>query len=117
MWLGPALLPLVTALGGQAEHVCACGMKRGTCGCPACAALEQERQREARPSRFVAVRRTCDSDDVTPTPSVPAFTPVLALCEVPAAAGIRLPVATAPPFLPSRNIDEPPTPPPRSFHA
>lgn len=111
VWLGPAMMPLVHALGGDPSHNCACGMKRGTCGCPTCAALERER---AHVSANPVVRNTCDDDEVAPTPTaapcVPAFTSGLVV----ASSSVR---AAAPIFTPQpigHNLDEPPTPPPRS---
>ena len=112
VWLGPAMMPLVHALGGEPTHTCACGMKRGTCGCPACAALERERT-----SKYVStnpvVRNTCDDDEVAPTPAAPCV-PAFASGLVVASSSVR---AAAPLFAPQpicHNLDEPPTPPPRS---
>ena len=70
--LGPALTPLVRALGTQWDHLCACGMTAGKCGCAACAQLTQER-RTAAPSPLASFARSgCDDDDegVAASPSL-----------------------------------------------
>jgi len=111
-WLGPAMTPLVQALGGVAEHHCLCGMKRGECGCPECEALEHARAHDR--AGLPGIRTTCDSDGVAATgAAVGAFLPTG-----------RLVVATATPtsdVAPSRATD--PTfiqrsaPPPRQIRA
>ena len=111
VWLGPAYAPVVRALGAAtAQHHCACGMKRGQCGCPTCIAEDQERQ---HPSRHMIVRNTCDSDDFVPTFAV-------APQAVARNASMIVPVAvtrardTLPPApLHDGDATEPPTPPPR----
>ena len=60
VWLGPALAPL-NAAADAATHVCACGMKPGTCGCPECAQLERDRHDQFRSHRY-SIKRTCDDD-------------------------------------------------------
>jgi hypothetical protein len=120
LWLGPAMAPLNAALGAH-EHVCACGMKAGTCGCPDCAMMEhqreQELQRERRASHDPAsprvIKGTCSSDDE----AIPSST--LPPCVLPAASAVVL--AQAATFalesplkrLHSLQRRGPPTPPPR----
>jgi hypothetical protein len=57
--LGPAMGELLHAFG-ESSHVCKCGMKAGTCGCPACARLEKQRLDDERPCPVPAMRRSCD---------------------------------------------------------
>ena len=67
--LGPARTTIERALGGEPAHTCACGMKRGTCGCPACERLEQEAKKA---SKHVAIRNACEDDDgFVRAPAVP----------------------------------------------
>jgi hypothetical protein len=117
MWLGPAMTPLVAALGGAPEHHCACGMKRGTCGCPECAALERARARENRDARLPTVRTTCDDTDVSP--SAAAIPPCVAASPVGlvAASSVRVDVSITALRPIDANLIEPPTPPPRICNA
>ncbi len=110
--LGPALGALVAELGGQNDHVCACGMKPGTCGCPKCERALLGGDPVA--SDTSATLRACDDHGHPPLPSV------LPVCVIPAGAlalaasptvGVLapLPPAREAPFDPA----PPPTPPPR----
>lgn len=116
MWLGPAMSPLVRALGGVPEHHCACGMKRGTCGCLACEAAARQEARDAR-SPIPVLSTHCMSDDSVPTaPALPIAAPgVLALLAPPTARPVLRARALAP--LEGRAADAPPTPPPRALRA
>ncbi len=112
--LGPGTSNVTRWLGGEPEHACMCGMKRGTCGCPECERLEAERRADARVSKLVTVHRTCERDDGTvPAPELPVGAPSV--------AGID--VAPAPShedgyqrvrWLLSQLAGEPSTPPPRA---
>ncbi len=113
MWLGPAMSPLVRALGGTPEHHCACGMKRGQCGCAECEAAARREDRDAR-SPIPVLSTHCLSDDSIPTaPALPVAAPgVVAVLAAPPTAhplerlrGVVL--------LDGRDADAPPTPPPR----
>ena len=113
MMLGPALSPLMQALGGAADHRCACGMAPGTCGCPECARIEHQRSRERAPAPYAVLRSQCQDDEVAP-----GFSGLPLAIE--AATGLRIaraPVArdsqTSPPKSLSRERTEPVTPPPR----
>jgi hypothetical protein len=111
--LGPTWGPILRALGEQTTHVCKCGMKAGTCGCPECARLEHEREDAKRACPVPAVRRACDDEG-------PAF----AFGDMPLAV---VPVIARVPVTPSlgaalrpdemtvlRGVEaKPPTPPPR----
>jgi hypothetical protein len=117
MVLGPALVPLTQALGGADSHLCACGMARGTCGCPECEKIEHERLREHAPHSYPVLRAHCGEDDAaTGSPALPTAIAV--------AVGILLPASpyerTAllrPAEVPSRDPAEPATPPPRFVNA
>jgi hypothetical protein len=114
LWLGPATLPLLRALAGDASHTCACGMAPGTCGCPECERLEHERQREHAPRPYRVLKSACD-DQGAPLPSL-AVPP----CVMPATLALHDARITglAPPALlahdAARVPDGPPTPPPRA---
>jgi hypothetical protein len=59
----------------EVAHVCACGMKAGTCGCPACELLEKQRLDERAPKPYPVVRSQCDDDaEMVPTGTVPPCT-------------------------------------------
>ena len=117
LWLGPAMAPLNAALGAR-THVCACGMKAGTCGCPECAKKEsrlhdaaaREHAENARP----ILKSTCsDDDDALPSSALPP-------CVLPASiSAVREPVSKAlraPPSLGTAAtwFRAPPTPPPKA---
>jgi hypothetical protein len=114
-WLGPAMSPLVAALGGAPEHHCLCGMKRGECGCPECEALEHARAHDE--DGMPGIRATCDSDGIAPAAHPPVtFVPNMRLAISPA--------IDAPTTAPARSNDpidlhreKPPTPPPRQPRA
>ncbi len=111
--LGPALSPLATALGAPA-HLCACGMKEGTCGCPEC-----ERQLGMTPDGPLgqsahAVLRSCD-DHGRGTLSGGASPCVLPASITLASSPLR--AVSTPSFRDERIgrwADAPPTPPPRA---
>jgi hypothetical protein len=113
MIFGPALAPLTRALGGIDDHVCACGMTRGTCGCPECEKLEQNRLREHAPHPYAVLRARCAGDEVAP--GLAALPPSLARAEgvlAPAAPHSLAPAAW-PDKVVSQALAEPVTPPPR----
>jgi hypothetical protein len=109
--LGPARMTIERALGGEPSHACACGMKRGTCGCPECERLEQEAK---RPSKHVAVRSTCEDDDgFVRAPAMPIVTPPNApplVIVASASTSAEPPIVTT---LDSQLARQPSTPPPR----
>jgi len=107
---GPALTPLVHALGAQVEHRCACGMAPGECGCSVCARVERERRESARRP---LVRSGCEDDDGLPAlgslaPYVDSFAGV-DIVSPPAFMFVRDRVPPAR----SRGPDEPARPPPK----
>ncbi|HEY1696065.1 MAG TPA: hypothetical protein VGG39_28055 [Polyangiaceae bacterium] len=113
--LGGATGPLVRALADAETHVCKCGMKPGTCGCPECARLERARRADHAPSPVPVLKRRCDDDapamplgEQLPTGVLPAT--VTAALEP--SCGERSPVAAALTFVPAVDLS-PPTPPPR----
>ncbi|HEY6462354.1 MAG TPA: hypothetical protein VIY73_19435 [Polyangiaceae bacterium] len=113
--LGGATGPLVRALADAQEHVCKCGMKPGTCGCPECAKLERERRADHAPSPVPVLKRHCDDTAPAMPLGAPLPTGVLAASitdALPLSRGERLPVAASAAFVPSLDC-EPPTPPPR----
>jgi len=117
VWLGPAMAPLVIALGGAPEHHCLCGMKHGECGCPECEALEHARAHE-HDSPLPTIRSTCDTDGVL-IAQVPAM-PFVASFHVVAAAACPSTRASEPePAIdPVQRLANPPlTPPPRHTRA
>jgi hypothetical protein len=113
MSLGSALGPLSRALGGVAEHWCACGMVPGTCGCPECELLERQRQLDHTPRPYPVLRSQCsDGEIATGFPALPAAVPPAPFV-LPAPSPRPLAVSGAPPCAPSRDPLPPPTPPPR----
>jgi hypothetical protein len=112
--LGPALSTVTRLLAGPPVHVCMCGMKRGTCGCPECQALETERRAARHVHRFAIVHRTCDDDDgVAVAPALPAFVgPPDGVAVTPPPAARTAPTTVA--ALRSQLTREPSTPPPRA---
>ena len=115
--LGPAMAPLVIALGGAPEHHCVCGMKRGECGCPDCEALERARAHE-NDSPLPSVRSRCDTDGALVT-GAPAM-PCVASFHVVADAALPSTEANEPPLdldPQERLTTAPPTPPPRRTRA
>lgn len=108
--LGPARATIERALGGEPSHACACGMKRGTCGCPECERLEQEAKKI---SKHVAVRNACEDDGgLVRAPAAPIVTPPNAPLVVARASSVpqELPSVSS---LDSQLAREPSTPPPR----
>jgi hypothetical protein len=109
--LGPARTPIERALGGEPSHACACGMKRGTCGCPECERVEREKETV---SKHIAVRNACEDDDgFVRAPATPlVIVPNAALVVARATSVTReLPSASS---LDSQLAREPSTPPPRA---
>src|SRR5215472_2053273 len=77
-WLGPAMGALARSFGAL-EHVCACGMVQGKCGCPACARIERQLRHDGS-ALLAALKATCDDDDRTlPSTAAPACLPPAAL--------------------------------------
>jgi hypothetical protein len=109
--LGPGVMRVLVDLGTHA-HVCKCGMRAGTCGCPECERLEKLRTADERPCPVPAMRRQCDDP--------PAFAPSAPWVAVPT-WGVRLsPIPVlgeqTPAFSALPHADpvlDPPTPPPR----
>jgi hypothetical protein len=110
--LGPLLAPLERAVA-ESQHVCACGMAPGTCGCPECERVERERLSTRARHPYPVLRGDCDHDstllgDAHPLPAL-----------LPAALAVRLPEPSelapshAPPALRSLGPPAPPKPPPR----
>lgn len=60
--LGSAYVPAMKALGFGATHACACGMEKGTCGCPECEELEKG-EAHAREVGIPIAKKTCRDDD------------------------------------------------------
>jgi hypothetical protein len=109
--LGPARTTIERALGGEPVHACACGMKRGTCGCPYCERTELEAKEV---SKHVAVRNTCEDDEgFVRAPATPLVTPPNAPLVVARATSIawERPCVSS---LDSQLAREPSTPPPRA---
>lgn len=112
--LGPAYAPAVRLLGGEAKHLCACGMVVGQCGCPECERAERQRHRDEAPKPYPVCKTKCGGDDV---PLAFAPPPVAA----PAAVDVSLPPAetadATTPAVPdwhSQTSVRPPTPPPEA---
>jgi hypothetical protein len=112
LWLGPALSPIMAA-ATEAQHVCACGMTPGTCGCPECERVERERLSEKSAPPFPTLKGECDTG--SPVLSAVAIPPSI----LPASLSLTPPtfVALAPatPRVPLASLasPRPPTPPPR----
>jgi hypothetical protein len=108
--LGPARTTIERALGGEQTHTCACGMKRGTCGCPECERTQQEAKKV---SKRVTVRNACENDDgLARAPAAPIVTPPNAPLVVARATSIaqERPSVSS---IHSQLVREPSTPPPR----
>jgi hypothetical protein len=112
--LGPAMGPVLRLLG-ESAHLCQCGMKPGTCGCPECARLE--RQRLANVERLVApiLEQACDPVPAMRFAGLPSgvLTAADAALVLVVPRGERLPVFADSPMV-IRAEAKPPTPPPRS---
>jgi hypothetical protein len=109
--LGPAIGPVTRALGGEAKHLCACGMIAGTCGCPECEKAERQRHRDDTRS-YPLAKGQCGGDD-TPV----AFAPLPDVAPAPVSLTIPAPAvrAAVPEPMPrwaSAAPVAPPTPPP-----
>jgi hypothetical protein len=114
MLLGPALSPLVSSLAGDV-HLCACGMKAGTCGCPECEMQEHARLRERAPRAYPVLRGPCSPENLALRfAPLPAATPAgLAPLLLPSPSS-QAP-SPEPPLALSIDPAEPSSPPPRSF--
>ncbi len=110
--LGPAGGRILRVLGAQA-HLCKCGMKPGTCGCPECARLEQARLDDRTPCPIPAMRRHCDDK----APVVGLLGAALALpipfSNLPLAGFEKQPCRRAVDVARLEPAIGPPTPPPR----
>jgi hypothetical protein len=110
--LGPAMTPVMRALGSEPSHHCACGMEPGKCGCAECAHA-QELELPGVAERPV-LKSTCDDGgDALPVFAALPFAMVPYLARLPAPAGERAPEPVAPARLLARDRARPPTPPPR----
>lgn len=112
---GPGANAFLRALGGDAEHRCACGMVAGKCGCPECERLEHQEQHEAEALRGHAVlKSTCANDDAIPGyGSLPVVAAPLAMA-LPHAAFEMREIFVVDVTDSSLERGPPPTPPPRS---
>jgi hypothetical protein len=112
--LGPAVGPITRALGGEPEHRCACGMVQGQCGCPECARIEHQRQRENAPRPYPVLKSRCGGGDAAVTfAALPLAVPPHVAVLLPAPA--RDIATPQPPNAPRTHPAEaPPTPPPRA---
>ena len=109
--LGPALRPLLDELG-ESGHVCKCGMKPGTCGCPECERAEHERLSDRR-SAAPLLRGHCDQDArMTASTATPLGPLPQARTLLPVPLGERTPPLAVSTPVSDRDL-EPPTPPPR----
>lgn len=115
--LGPALGPVLRALGAQETHLCKCGMKPGKCGCPDCARLEHERQLAHRQGAVPALGSHCDDDEATIVfGALPVAAVASSTVTIPAASRERV-AALSSPLPPALRDLDPPTPPPRLLAA
>jgi hypothetical protein len=109
--LGPAMAPVMRALGGDPSHHCACGMGPGKCGCPECEHAGDIGQDREHPTLRTS---SCDEGG-TALPSFSALPaavlPHLFRVPAPSATDTHDPLALA--ILSPRGRVRPPTPPPR----
>lgn len=113
MVFGSALGPLSRALGGVAEHLCACGMVPGTCGCPECELLERQRQLDRTPRPYPVLKSQCSDGEIAAGfPSLPPAVPPAGFV-LPTPSPRPLAMTDTPPSAPSLDSLPPPTPPPR----
>jgi hypothetical protein len=111
--LGPALGTVLDQLGSAHEHVCKCGMKPGTCGCPDCAKAEHERLATRGRDVLPVLKGGCHQDAAAiQFAALPPAVVTAAGALLPAPRGDRIPRFEASPFVLDRDLD-PPTPPPR----
>ncbi len=112
--LGPATSTVTRWLGGEPEHKCMCGMKRGECGCPDCEKLEAERRADHREHATAMIRSGCEDDDgfVRASP-IPVAVPVSDGALVVASAPSEPMFVFSKGPLESQFLLEPSTPPPR----
>jgi hypothetical protein len=112
--LGPAIGPVTRALGGQPVHRCACGMVRGTCGCPECERLERQRESDKTPTTHSVLKSNCSDDDApvvfTPLPIAAPQSVALALPK----PAVALATLTPARIVHSLDRNKPPTPPPET---
>jgi len=115
--LGPATALILHAVGGEVEHQCACGMKRGTCGCSECAQIEHDRRESKAAVHYVALKSSCDDDDGGPgLGTVPEATPPASFVVHSVVFSERA-LPLDPEDLDSSDPPKPETPPPRTFVA
>jgi hypothetical protein len=101
-------------LGAAEVHQCACGMKKGACGCPECERLEAQNEADQERLREHAIlRSSCDNGTGVPGVStLPAFAaPFTSL--LPARPFAVADAIRETPLITSRNRGPPPTPPPK----
>ncbi|MDP9002164.1 MAG: hypothetical protein M3O46_18890 [Myxococcota bacterium] len=114
IWLGPAM-SFVSREMARPQHLCACGMAMGKCGCPTCARIAQQGDRETGSKRCPAVKMTCDDENASLSSSSPL------MCDLPREIGIVASVTNelmSPPMLAHRlslDAERPPIPPPRHY--
>jgi hypothetical protein len=111
--LGPAMGPVLRALGGAQTHLCKCGMRPGTCGCRECSLLEHERQVAHEHESVPACRSHCDDDAPAVLSSalpVSLLASAVETLRVPRAERV-VPLRTE--LRPPSTSHAPPTPPPR----
>lgn len=113
--LGSAFGATLAQLGDHDDHFCACGMKPGTCGCPACARLGKLRaESKAHDREHVVARSSCDDSPAPPgVPSLPEGV-VPASFEIARAPSTLHVPAAPPPDSRGRGRDRPALPPPRT---
>jgi len=111
--LGPATSTVTRLLGGEPEHKCMCGMKRGECGCPDCEKLEAQRRADHREHTYAMIRSGCEDDEgFVRAPPIPVAVPLRdAVLVMPAPSETVFIVSIA--ALESQLSREPSTPPPR----
>ena len=112
IWLGPAAPYLLLVLGSSSDHRCACGMKKGKCGCLECAAEEQEHAAKTR-SAVPVLKSSCAGDEIGVAASLPAVV-LASFVRLPAPSSSRTPIVVEGVRDPSRTRAPPLPPPPRS---
>lgn len=115
MLAGAGATGIARALGGGAEHHCACGMAPGTCGCPECAELEHaKRETTERLAGHAILRSSCDDGSGLPGIGAPPPGAVPFLARLARPSFERLRTSPARDVDPSLERARPPTPPPRT---